>query len=331
MDWTAETVAVTGVCGFIGSHLAEALLAKGARVVGVDSFDPFYPRAMKEANLDAVRAAANPGAFAFHEVDCCETDAMASVLEGASGVVHLAAKAGVRPSVKAPVDYASANVVGTMSVLDAGSRAGVERAVVASSSSVYGNNRKTPFSEDDAVEAPISPYAWTKRACELACHTHHHLTGLPVGCLRFFTVFGPRQRPDLAISLFLRAISARETITLYGSGDSSRDYTYIHDIVAGILAAYERVSEHGYRVWNLGSDRPVRLDELVELTSNAAGIDPIIERAPARAGDVERTWADLTRAKVELDYAPQTPIADGIARQWAWMRESAAAGVGASR
>ncbi len=314
-----ETVLVTGAAGFIGSHLCEALLARGDRVVGVDNFDPFYAEASKRANLDEVRAAG--GDFAFHELDLNDAGALAGVLRDArpATVVHLAAKAGVRPSIEDPIGYAHANVTATAAVMNRAREAGATRLVIASSSSVYGNNPKTPFSEDDPVEHPISPYAATKRSCELIAHTHHHLTGMPVAMLRFFTVFGPRQRPDLAISKFMRRVAGGEPIGMFGDGSTSRDYTFIGDIVRGIVAAMERIDAHGYRIWNLGGDHPMRLDELIAAIGATVGREPIVDRQPMQPGDVERTWADLTRAKAELGYACRTPIREGLAAQWRWL------------
>jgi UDP-glucuronate 4-epimerase len=307
-------IVVTGAAGFIGSHVARALVARGARVLGVDNFDPFYAREVKERNLARVS-----GAFECVELDICDEAGLGALLRGArpEGVIHLAARAGVRPSVADPVGYAHVNVTGTASVLRAAERSGCERVVIASSSSVYGNNAKAPFSEEDAVEAPISPYASTKRACELLARTHQHLTGMPTACLRFFTVYGPGQRPDLAIAKFMRLIREGRPITMYGDGSMSRDYTYIDDIVAGVLSAWDRIDGFGFRVWNLGSDRPVRLDELIGQIAQVAGVRPRVERADPPPGDVERTWADLTRARAELGYAPATDRLEGLARQWA--------------
>ena len=313
----SKTIVVTGAAGFIGSHVSAALLRRGMRVVGVDNFDPYYDRATKEANLARAREAG--GDLQIAEIDICDESALFECINRAApeGVIHLAARAGVRPSVADPVGYTRVNVLGTASVQRAAERAGCEKLVMASSSSVYGNNEKTPFAEDDPVEHPISPYASTKRACELIAHTHHHLTGMPTACLRFFTVYGPGQRPDLAIALFMRLIREGRPITMFGDGSMSRDYTYIDDIVAGVLAAYDRIDRFGYRVWNLGSDRPVRLDELIGQIAQVAGVEPRIERAEASPGDVERTWADLTRATAELGYAPSMDRAEGLARQWA--------------
>lgn len=307
-----STIVVTGSAGFIGSHVVWALLARGDRVVGIDNFDPFYDVSLKRANVAAA------GEHELVEADLCDAGAIRRVLERArpEGVIHLAAKAGVRPSIKDPIGYARVNVLGTQVVLEESARAGATRVVLASSSSVYGNNRKIPFAEDDPVDAPISPYAATKKACELIAHAHHAITKQPVACLRFFTVYGPRQRPDLAIATFMRRIAAGEEIEMFGDGSMSRDFTYIDDVVAGVLAAYERIPAYGYRVWNLGSDRPVRLDAMVAAIGRVIGREPRIRRMPAPPGDVERTWADLTRASAELGYRPRTPFEDGLRRQW---------------
>lgn len=316
-------VVVTGAAGFIGSHVVDACRARGERVLGLDNLDPFYPEAWKRRNLAEV-GAAGPGAFDFEHFDITNHGALIALLGRARPrlVIHLAAKAGVRPSIEDPVGYAHANVTGTASVLDAAHRAGCERMVVASSSSVYGNNPKTPFSEDDRVDRPISPYAATKLATEALCATHQHLTGMPTACLRFFTVFGPRQRPDLAIRKFMRLIAGGQEIPYFGDGSASRDFTFVADVVAGILAAAERIPAHGYRVWNLGSDRPTRLDELVRAISRVMGREARLDRRPAQPGDVERTWADLTRSRAELGYRVETALEEGLERQRAWMERA---------
>ena len=311
------TIVVTGAAGFIGSHVAAALLARGDSVLGVDNFDPFYDRSIKEANLARVHSVSP--AFECVELDICDEAALEAVCAQArpTGVIHLAARAGVRPSVADPVGYARVNVLGTASVQRAAERAGCQRLVMASSSSVYGNNEKTPFSEDDPVDRPISPYASTKRSCELIASAHHHLTGMPTACLRFFTVYGPGQRPDLAIAKFMRLIREGRPITMYGDGSMSRDYTYIDDIVTGVLAAHDRIDSFGYRIWNLGSDRPVRLDTLIEQIGEVTGGVPRIERSDPSPGDVERTWADLSRVRDELSYAQTMDRLEGLSRQWA--------------
>jgi len=314
-----EKVLITGAAGFIGSRVAQAMALQGMAVAGVDNYDPFYDRARKADNWAHAAAA---GALHLHEADVADAGAMAAVFEHErpTGVIHLAARAGVRPSLADPRGYALTNVVGTQTVLDACRRWEVGRVVIASSSSVYGNNRKTPFAEDDDVSRPISPYAATKRACELIAHAHHWATGMPTAMLRFFTVYGPGQRPDLAISLFMAAIARGEPVRVFGDGGMSRDFTYIDDVVAGVLAAYERVGRHGYRVWNLGSDAPVTVLDLVERIGRIVGERPEIRHAPQPPGDVDRTWADLARSGAELGYAPATPLDVGLARQWAWQR-----------
>jgi UDP-glucuronate 4-epimerase len=318
-----SVVLVTGVAGFIGSHLAETLVRRGDSVVGVDNFDPFYSRSLKERNLDDLKSAGGTGAFEFVELDLCDQSALTKLVARTkpAGVVHLAAKAGVRPSIADPTGYALANVVGTSNVQQAALTSGVERLVMASSSSVYGNNVRVPFTEDDLVDRPISPYAATKKSCELIAHTHWHLTKMPTAMLRFFTVFGPRQRPDLAISKFMRQIHEGKPITMFGDGSTSRDYTYIDDIVAGVVAAYDRIDGHGYRIWNLGGDHPIRLDELIDKIGEVVGRDPVIEREGMQPGDVDRTWADITRSEEELGYSPAFSIEEGLSQQWAWLRD----------
>jgi UDP-glucuronate 4-epimerase len=287
--------------------------------VGIDNFDPFYDRAAKERNL--VEGTARSERFEFVEADICDQAALARVFDRTKpeGVIHLAAKAGVRPSLRDPAGYARTNVLGTAAVLEEARRAGCRRMVMASSSSVYGNSPTAPFSETQDVSNPISPYAATKRACELIAYTHWHLTKMPTACLRFFTVFGPRQRPDLAISLFLRKIAKGETISLYGDG-TSRDYTFIDDIVRGVLASYDRIDQFGYRVWNLGGSSPIGLDEMVATIARVVGRQPQIERGPIQPGDVQRTWAELSRSSSELGFRPVTPFAEGVQRQWEWLR-----------
>jgi len=313
-----QTAIVTGAAGFIGSHVSAALLGRGWRVVGVDSFDAFYERSMKERNIAAVACADRSSAFTLVEADIRDAPAMQELYERERPAltVHIAARAGVRPSIAAPALYSSVNVEGTTVLLEAARRSAPDAPfLMASSSSVYGNNDKTPFAEDDPVEAPISPYAATKRSCELIARTFHELYGMPIACIRFFTVFGPRQRPDLAIAKFMRLIRAGRPIPVFGDGSMSRDYTYIDDIVAGVLAAAERIESHGYRIWNLGSDRPVRLDDMIASIGRVLEARPIIERLPVPPGDVLRTYADLTRSRAELGYEPATEFEEGLRAQ----------------
>lgn len=322
-------ILVTGAAGFIGSHVSQALLARGDRVVGLDNFDPFYSAALKTANVEAIERSGRVAAgsargtprFVFEEADICDEPAVRRIFSEhkPSGVVHLAAKAGVRPSIADPAGYSRANVLGTSVLMEEARRSGVDRFVMASSSSVYGNNPKVPFAETDDVSEPISPYAATKRSCELLAYTHWKLTGTPTACLRFFTVYGPRQRPDLAIGLFLRRVGRGEPIRMFGDGTTSRDYTFIDDIVAGVLASYDRIGEHGYRVWNLGGSDPVTLAQMIRTIETVVGKAANIERMPPQPGDVERTFADLARSTAELGYKPTTPFEEGVRRQWAWM------------
>lgn len=325
MPESSQTILVTGAAGFIGSHLAQALLRRGDRVIGFDNFDLFYDVAFKHRNLGDVTKTA-PDRFTFIEGDLCDAAALSDLFttHRPSGVFHLAAKAGVRPSLNDPAGYMRANVMGTTMLLDAAKEAmplGCSRMVIASSSSVYGNNKVVPFSEEHDVSGPISPYAASKRACELIAHTHAHLTKMPTACLRFFTVFGPRQRPDLAIRLFLRLASKGEALPMHGSTESSRDYTFVDDIVTGALAAYDRIPDFGYRIWNLGGSSPVTLAELVDTIAITTDKKIIVDHRPARPGDVERTYADLTRSSAELTYRPTTLFRDGVRAQWEWMKQ----------
>lgn len=323
MPDSAERILLTGAAGFIGSHTTERLLSAGCSVIGLDNLDTFYDPAIKRRNLAEI--ARHPGAarFTFVEADLCDGEAVARVFHEhrPTGVIHLAARAGVRPSIEQPALYALVNVEGTTVMLEAARRSdSCKRFVMASSSSVYGNAPKVPFAETDDVNAPISPYAATKRSCELIGHTYFHLYRLPVACLRFFTVFGPRQRPDLAIGKFMRLISAGETIPFFGDGTTSRDYTFIDDIVTGVVASYDRIPHHGYRIWNLGGSDPVTLHEMVETIGRVVGRKPNLNRLPMQPGDVERTFADLTRSAAELGFRPTTPFAEGVRRQWEWLR-----------
>lgn len=311
------TVLVTGAAGFIGSNLAEALIADGFEVVGIDNFDPFYARSWKEQNVRAVGSG-----LKLEEADITDGPAVRRIVDRVkpAALVHLAAMAGVRPSIERPAEYAHVNVEGTINLLQAAVENKVSKFLFASSSSVYGNHSKVPFSEADPVFEPISPYAASKRAGELICYTYWHLYRLPIFCLRFFTVYGPRQRPDLAIHKFTRLISAGQPIPVFGDGSMSRDYTYVEDTVAGILAALERCDR--YRIYNLGGSNPVTLSRLIEELEQAIGKKAIIDRRPTQPGDVERTYADLTRSAAELGYRPRVTISDGLRRFAAWFREN---------
>jgi UDP-glucuronate 4-epimerase len=312
-------IVVTGAAGFIGSHLCERLCARGDEVVGFDNFDPFYPRPTKERNLAALAGSAS---FTFVEGDIRDAAALGRAFGArADVVVHLAALAGVRPSLAEPARYADVNLVGTQRVIDAARAAGVPRFVFASSSSVYGGDSEPPFKESDLCLRPLSPYASTKRAGELVLYAAHHLYELDVVCLRFFTVYGPRQRPDLAIHKFGRLIAAGQPIPLFGDGSTSRDYTFISDIVDGVVASIdEAVAAPGHRIYNLGGSRTTTLLQLVELLSQALGKKAIIDWQPEQPGDMKRTLADVTLSGRALGYAPKVPIEEGIARFVAWLR-----------
>jgi UDP-glucuronate 4-epimerase len=314
-----ESILVTGAAGFIGSHLAERLLAEGYRVVALDNFDSFYDPAIKRANI--VPASDNPDYLLF-EGDIRDGDILEQLFRARSFavVVHLAARAGVRPSIADPVLYSSVNLDGTTRLLEACSRHGVSRFIFGSSSSVYGNNSKVPFSEDDPVDHPISPYAATKKAGELLCHTFHHLFGINVACLRFFTVYGPRQRPEMAIHKFARLMNSGLEIEQYGDGASSRDYTYVSDIVEGIVRAIHRC--RGYRIWNLGGSSTMSLSELVRKISEGLTVEARIRELPMQPGDVQRTWADVSRAESELGWRPEVGIDNGLRYFLNWFRSN---------
>ena len=325
----AHPILLTGIAGFIGGHLASALLARGYNVVGIDNFDPFYPRARKQLNLahaQSISGTPSHGNLTFTEMDLTDQQAAADLFARHTfdGVIHLAAKANPRLSVADPVGYTHANVTATAVVLNEARKqfhAGACRRVVcASSSSVYGNCTTPPFHEDLNVDYPISPYAASKRACEIIAWTHFNLHKHPVAMLRFFTVYGPRQRPDLGVSTFIDKISRDQPITLFGDGTMARDCTYLDDAVAGIIAAYQRIDAHGYRVWNLGHSTPITVNEMIATVSTTLGKAPILIPGQAQPGDVQLTCADLTRARAELGYNPTTPFAQGVAKQVAWYR-----------
>jgi len=312
------TIIVTGGAGFIGSHLVDRLLADGAEVFVVDNFDPFYPRAIKEANLAA--AVLSPRCRLV-ELDIRDAAGVKSLVGQVhpDAIVHLAARAGVRPSIEDPALYAEVNVLGTTHWLEAASRLEPRpRFVYASSSSVYGDRPDAPFRETDPVDLPISPYAATKKACELLAFTFHYLHGLPVTGLRFFTAYGPRNRPDLAIAKFTRLIDRGEPVPVFGDGTTRRDYTFVSDIVDGIIRAVDRCKSH--HLYNLGNSDPIELRHLVDAIASALGKTPVIQRLPEQPGDVRQTYADISRAANELGYAPKTAVSEGLARYIAWYR-----------
>lgn len=314
----AASVFVTGAAGFIGSTLVDRLLSEGRRVTGFDSFDPFYPEAQKQRNLAGALASQD---FNLVRGDIRDAAALDRAFEAArpEAVVHLAALAGVRPSLERPGDYSDVNVLGTTRVLDAMVRNGVPHAVVASSSSVYGEREDGPFREVDPVERPISPYAATKRAAELVAHTFHHIHGTTTTQARIFTAFGPRQRPDLAIRKFADRMLAGETLPIYGDGTAVRDFTFVEDLVTGLVAALD--APLGFALVNFGAGRTISVNDVVAALERALGISARVERGERQPGDVSKTWADVSVARERLGYAPKTSFDEGIDRFVAWLRE----------
>ena len=311
---------VTGGAGFIGSHLVDSLLADGWRVTVFDNFDPFYDRAIKEAN---VGRHATHQAFTLVRGDLRDVNALRGLGDTPfDTIVHLAARAGVRPSIEDPVGYQDVNVTGTQLLLELARRTGTRQFVFASSSSVYGVNPRVPWREDDHVLQPISPYASTKVSGELLGHVYSHLYGMRFLALRFFTVYGPRQRPDLAINKFARLMLAGKPIPVFGDGGTRRDYTFIDDVIRGVRAAMDYTGTP-YEVINLGNTRTVTLSEMIAGLEQALGITATIERHPEQPGDVPQTWANVDKARALLGFNPSTPYNEGVARFTAWLKESA--------
>jgi UDP-glucuronate 4-epimerase len=310
-------ILITGTAGFIGSHVSEHFLAQGHDVVGIDNFDPYYDRSIKEENSSISLKNTH---FHFYEKDIRDAASMTDIMKKHSTevVIHLAAKAGVRPSLDAVALYYDVNINGTISLLESMRANGITKMLFASSSSVYGNNEKVPFSENDNVDYPISPYASTKKSGELLCHTYHHLHGFDITCLRFFTVFGPRQRPDLAIHKFTRLIEQGKSIPFYGDGSASRDYTYIEDILNGIHCAFNHLS--GYNIFNLGESRVITLSELVNTLEEVIGKKANLDRQPLQPGDVNVTYADISRARTEIGYQPRFNFREGIIQFYEWYK-----------
>ena len=310
-----KNILITGGAGFIGSHLAEHLLEAGDSVTCLDNFNDYYDPAIKRDNISGVLSDPN---YTLIEGDILDE----AILDSAFAqndfdvVVHLAARAGVRPSLIDPLLYQRVNIEGTMRLLERAREVGLEHFVFGSSSSVYGANSKVPFCESDPVEQPISPYAATKRAGELVCYTYHHLHGIPISCLRFFTVYGPRQRPDMAIHKFTRQIDAGHKISLFGDGKSRRDYTYIDDIIDGLTKCINKPL--GFKIYNLGESHTIELLELLRLIESGLGKKADIEWLPNQPGDVPITFADITLAKEELEYEPVTLIEQGIPKFIEW-------------
>src|SRR5437773_5297856 len=311
---------VTGGAGFIGYHLCERLLRDGQAVWAFDDLDNFYDPKIKEANLRDLQSLAKP--FTFVHGDLTDRAGLDQLLSSVrfDQIIHLAARAGVRPSLIEPALYQRVNVEGTVNLLEAARLHGVKKATLASSSSVYGVNSKVPFSENDPIFSPISPYAASKLACEALGHVYHHVYRMDIAMLRFFTVYGPRQRPDLAIHKFARLIAAGKPIPVFGDGSTARDYTYVTDTVEGVIACSRQ--EFGYEIFNLGESQAVTLSQLIELLEKNLGAKAIIDRQPPQPGDVPITFADTTRARRHLGYNPKIKIAEGIPLFVEWFRHT---------
>lgn len=313
-------ILITGVAGFIGSHLGERLVSMGHTVVGIDNFDPFYPKKFKVENLKQLNKS---NQFSFFEEDIRNKVSIDSIFESnkIDIVIHLAAKAGVRPSIEHVGEYYEVNINGTVNLLECMRQNGVSKLIFASSSSVYGNN-KVPFSEMDSVDYPISPYAATKKSGELLCHVYSHLYKFDISCLRFFTVFGPRQRPDLAIHKFTRFIDIDNPLPFFGDGSTARDYTYIDDIIEGIICSLNKLD--GFHIYNLGESRVITLNELIHSIESVIEKRAILDKQPLQPGDVPQTFADITKARQELGYDPKYNLEIGIQKFVNWYKENKA-------
>jgi len=310
-------VLVTGAAGFIGSHLAEALCRGGHDVTGVDDFDPYYSRDIKERNLRVLRTMRS---FRFVEADLREAGAVARLFaEPYDRVAHLAGRGGVRTSIGEPAAYMERNYLATLNILERMKETPESGMVFASTSSVYGNLSEVPFREDGRADWPISPYSASKKACEVLCYTYHHLYGMPVYALRFFTVYGPRQRPDMAIHKFVKALYEGRPIERYGDGATRRDYTYVDDIVRGVVRGVERVE--GYEIINIGGSRTTDLSALLELLQRITGIRAAILQKPLPPGDVLQTYADVEKAGRLLDFRPAVALEEGLRHFHEWYRQ----------
>ncbi|MCX7847221.1 MAG: GDP-mannose 4,6-dehydratase [bacterium] len=311
-------ILLTGGAGFIGSHTARALLTRGDEVIIIDDFNDYYPPRIKRHNVATLQQSFDR--LRVYEADIRDFDTLRTIMyrEACQKICHLAARAGVRASIADPLLYTQTNVLGTLHLLELAVETGAEHFVYASSSSVYGEMPTAPFREDMPLDKPISPYAATKKACELLAYTYHHLHGLPCTGLRFFTVYGPAGRPDMAPFLFTWNIMHGHPITRFGDGSSQRDYTYIDDIVTGVLAALDR--PFGYEIFNLGNHRPISLNDFIAAIEHAVGAKAIIHEAPRQPGDVSMTCADIAKARALLGYEPHTPFEVGITHFVGWLR-----------
>ncbi|MBD80085.1 MAG: epimerase [Crocinitomicaceae bacterium] len=315
-------ILLTGAAGFIGSHLSERLLRLGHEVIGIDNFDPFYDRSIKEENLSISKKS---NSFRFFELDFATDVLELTNLPEFDILIHLGAKAGVRPSIADPKAYIEANYTGTLNLLELLKTRGIKKMVFASSSSVYGNCLNIPFTETEALDQPISPYAFTKRGCEMMNYTYHHLENIDIVNLRFFTVYGPRQRPDLAIHKFIKKILNDEPIQMFGDGSTARDYTFIQDIVSGIVSSMDYILENDncFEIVNIGNNQPVKLKDLIVAIENTLGKQAVIEQQPMQPGDVDITFANIAKAQKLLNYQPTTSIEEGLKEFVSWIKVSA--------
>ncbi len=316
------TILVTGAAGFIGSFVAQALIARGDNVIGVDNLNDYYPRSLKTARLALLEPNSS---FKFYEADIADFEALTVIVKnsGIKSIIHLAAQAGVRYSLKNPFAYEHSNLSGHISVLEVARHLKVRHLVYASSSSIYGANKKIPFAEEDRTDAPVSLYGATKKANELMSASYARLYGLPQTGLRFFTVYGPWGRPDMAYWIFTEKMLRGEPIQIFNHGDMARDFTYIDDIVSGVLGAHDHppsANEVFHSIFNLGNDRPENLTTLIQLLEKELGIKAQKEMTGMQDGDVERTWADISRARERFGYDPKVSLADGVARFVHWRR-----------
>ncbi|MCE5328899.1 GDP-mannose 4,6-dehydratase [bacterium] len=312
------SILVTGGAGFIGSTLCEKLTASNQKIICIDNFNNFYNPLIKKNNISNLIKNKN---FTLYETDICDRNSLKKIFKEnkIELVIHLAAMAGVRPSIENPLLYEKVNIEGTINILDCLKENNIKKMIFASSSSVYGGNKKTPFSEEDKVDNPISPYAATKKAGELLCYTYHHLYDISIYCFRFFTVYGPRQRPEMAIHKFTRQIFNNNEISIFGDGSSSRDYTYIDDIVTGTINCISIIK--GYEIINLGNSHPTSLADLIKLLESSSGKQAAIRNESMKPGDVFTTFADISKASKLLNYAPETPINEGINKFILWYKQ----------
>ena len=316
-------ILITGCAGFIGSHLSEKLLDLGYQVQGVDNFDPFYPKEVKDRNLSLLLGRTG---FQFQEIDITDMGNLLKLKGEVDAIIHIAAKAGVLPSLEDPTGYIQTNIQGTNNLLEFMKVRGIKKMVFASSSSVYGNNKSIPFKEADSVDEQISPYAFTKRSCELMNYSYHKLYELDILNLRLFTVYGPRQRPDLAIHKFVKLIDKGEPINMYGDGTTARDYTFVQDTVEGFVRALKYILDHDqvYEILNLGNHSPVQLKDLINAIYEAMDKEPQVNKMPMQPGDVNITYADITKAQSLLGYNPSTSLEAGLKSFINWYNEQKA-------